>query len=239
MKIISHRGASGYAPENTLAAIKKAIDLGTDGIEIDIQLTKDEKIVVFHDWKLDRTTTGKGYVFESDFNYIRSLDAGSWYSEEFKNEKVPTLEEVLELIPKGIFLNIEIKNISRDKRGMEEKLLEILNKYPEKMEEIVISTFHHKVLKKLEKLAPNLKLAFLTSSDLIDTSKYIKTYIKKCYSYHPEVNLITEEAVKNLKENSILTFVWTVNTEEDLKYLQSINVDGVITNYPDLMRKLI
>ena len=76
MKIFAHRGASGYAPENTLSAIKKAIEMKADGIEIDIQLTKDGKIVVIHDWKVDRTTTGRGFVYELDFDYIRSLDAG-------------------------------------------------------------------------------------------------------------------------------------------------------------------
>ena len=78
MKIFAHRGASGYAPENTLTAIKKAIEMKADGIEIDIQLTKDGKIVVIHDWKVDRTTTGRGFVYELDFDYIRSLDAGQW-----------------------------------------------------------------------------------------------------------------------------------------------------------------
>lgn len=239
MKIIAHRGASGYAPENTLASIKKAIELGADAIEIDIQMTKDGKLVVIHDWKLDRTTSGKGYIFESTFDYIRSLDAGAWYSKDFKDEKVPTLEEVIELVPKDIMLNIEIKDISRGKKGIEEKMLEILKNYPEKMESFVVSSFHHNILKRIYKLSPKLKLALLTSSDLINISNYVSNDEIRCYSYHPEVNLITKEAVNSLKEKNILTFVWTINTKEDFDYLNSINVDGVITNYPDLMRKFI
>ena len=96
MKVFAHRGASGYAPENTIVAIKKAIEMKADGIEIDIQLTKDGKIVVMHDWKVDRTTTGRGYVYELDYDYIKTLDAGQWFSKDFIGEAVPTLEEVLE-----------------------------------------------------------------------------------------------------------------------------------------------
>ena len=113
MKIFAHRGASGYAPENTLSAIKKAIEMKADGIEIDIQLTKDGKIVVIHDWKVDRTTTGRGFVYELDFDYIRSLDAGQWYTKDFIGEVVPTLEEVLDILPKDMILNIEIKDTAR------------------------------------------------------------------------------------------------------------------------------
>ena len=83
MKVFAHRGASGYAPENTLVAIKKAIEMKADGIEIDIQLTKDCKIVVMHDWKVDRTTTGRGYVYELDYEYIKTLDAGQWFTKDF------------------------------------------------------------------------------------------------------------------------------------------------------------
>ncbi|MDK4490420.1 glycerophosphodiester phosphodiesterase, partial [Fusobacterium necrophorum] len=113
MKVFAHRGASGYAPENTLAAIKKAIEQGADGIEIDIQFTKDCKIVVFHDWKINRTSNGKGYVYDLNFEELRALEIGSWYGDEYRKEKIPTLEEILELIPENMMLNIEIKDISR------------------------------------------------------------------------------------------------------------------------------
>ena len=113
MKVFAHRGASGYAPENTIVAIKKAIEMKADGIEIDIQLTKDGKIVVMHDWKVDRTTTGRGYVYELDYDYIKTLDAGQWFSKDFIGETVPTLEEVLDILPKDMMLNIEIKDTAR------------------------------------------------------------------------------------------------------------------------------
>jgi len=220
MKIFAHRGASGYAPENTLAAIKKAIEMKADGIEIDIQLTKDGKIVVIHDWKVDRTTTGRGFVYELDFDYIRSLDAGQWYTKDFIGEVVPTLEEVLDILPNDMMLNIEIKDTAR-------------------IDNIIVSSFHHDKIKRLQELEPKLKLALLTDSEFIEIEKYLSTNGLKSYSYHPEINLISKEDVEILHKNGVKVFVWTVNKEEDLAYLVKLGVDGVITNYPDIMKELL
>ena len=239
MKIFAHRGASGYAPENTLSAIKKAIEMKADGIEIDIQLTKDGKIVVIHDWKVDRTTTGRGFVYELDFGYIRSLDAGQWYTKDFIGEVVPTLEEVLDILPNDMMLNIEIKDTARKHSNIEEKMLEVLKKYPEKFDNIIVSSFHHDKIKRLQELEPKLKLALLTDSEFIEIEKYLSTNGLNSYSYHPEINLISKKDIEILHKNGIKVFVWTVNKEEDLAYLVKLGVDGVITNYPDIMKELL
>ena len=239
MKIFAHRGASGYAPENTLTAIKKAIEMKADGVEIDIQLTKDGKIVVIHDWKVDRTTTGRGFVYELNFGYIRSLDAGQWYTKDFIGEVVPTLEEVLDILPNDMMLNIEIKDIARKHSNIEEKMLEVLKKYPEKFNNIIVSSFHHDKIRKLQELEPKLKLALLTDSEFIEIEKYLSTNGLNSYSYHPEINLISKKDIEILHKNGIKVFVWTVNKEEDLDYLVTLGVDGVITNYPDIMKELL
>ena len=239
MKIFAHRGASGYAPENTLTAIKKAIEMKADGIEIDIQLTKDGKIVVIHDWKVDRTTTGRGFVYELDFGYIRSLDAGQWYTKDFIGEVVPTLEEVLDILPNDMMLNIEIKDTARKHSNIEEKMLEVLKKYPEKFDNIIVSSFHHDKIRRLQELEPKLKLALLTDSEFIEIEKYLSTNGLNSYSYHPEINLISKKDVDILHKKGIKIFVWKVNKEEDLDYLLSMEIDGVITNYPDIMRELL
>ena len=184
MKIFAHRGASGYAPENTLIAIKQAIEMKVDGIEIDIQLTRDGRIV--------RTTTGRGFVYELDFDYIRSLDAGQWYTKDFIGEVVPTLEEVLDILPNDMMLNIEIKDTARKHSNIEEKMLEVLKKYPEKFDNIIVSSFHHDKIKRLQELKPKLKLALLTDSEFIEIEKYLSTNGLKSYSYHPEINLISK-----------------------------------------------
>jgi len=228
MKIFAHRGASGYAPENTLTAIKKAIEMKADG-----------KIVVIHDWKVDRTTTGRGFVYELDFDYIRSLDAGQWYTKDFIGEIVPTLEEVLDILPNDMMLNIEIKDTARKHSNIEEKMLEVLKKYPEKFDNIVVSSFHHDKIRRLQELEPKLKLALLTDSEFIEIEKYLSTNGLKSYSYHPEINLISKKDVEILHENGVKVYVWTVNKEEDLDYLVTLGVDGVITNYPDIMKELL
>ncbi|KYM44467.1 glycerophosphodiester phosphodiesterase [Fusobacterium necrophorum] len=239
MKVFAHRGASGYAPENTLAAIKKAIEQGADGIEIDIQFTKDCKIVVFHDWKINRTSNGKGYVYDLNFEELRALEIGSWYGDEYRKEKIPTLEEILELIPENMMLNIEIKDISRGHRGIEESMLKILKKFPNLKNNIIVSSFHHSIIQRLQELAPEIKLALLTASDLVDIESYFKNNKLDCFSYHPEVNLITSKTVDILHKMGVKVFVWTINTEEDFLYVHSIGVDGIITNYPDIMKKFV
>jgi len=198
MKIFAHKGASGYAPENTLIAIKKAIEMKVEGIEIDIQLTRDGRIVLMHDWKVDRTT-----------------------------------------IPQDMMLNIEIKDTARHHSKIEEKLLEVLKKYPDKFENIIVSSFHHDKIKKLQELEPKLKLALLTNSEFIEIEKYLSTNGVSSYSYHPEINHVSKEDIEKLHAKGVKIFVWTVNKEEDLNYLVKLGVDGVISDYPDLMKELI
>ncbi len=121
MLIIGHRGASGYEPENTLAAFKKAMNMGCHGIELDVQMTKDGELVVIHDHTLDRTTTGTGYVAERELKELQLLDAGSWYGSQFEGNRIPTLDATFEIIPKGTLVNVEIKNELRDQRAIEKK----------------------------------------------------------------------------------------------------------------------
>lgn len=236
MLVIGHRGASAYAPENTLSALKLAVEQGANGVEIDVQLTKDGKLVVIHDWKVDRTTNGKGYIYQLDFDYIRSLDCGSWFSEEFKGERVPTLKEVFEVVPKDVLLNIEIKEIERGRADIEKLVLKEIYE-ADRLESVVISSFHHSIIQSLHKLEPKLKLALLTASEILNLPKYLDDNGLVSYSYHPEINLITKNTVKELEEKGIKTFVWTVNTVIDYQWLDSIGVHGVITNYPDVMLK--
>ena len=192
-----------------------------------------------HDWKVDRTTTGRGYVYELDYDYIKTLDAGQWFTKDFIGETVPTLEEVLDILPKDMMLNIEIKDTARHHTNIEEKMLEVLKKYPDKFENIIVSSFHHDKIKKLQVLEPKLKLALLTDSEFIEIEKYLSNNGLSSYSYHPEINLISKEDVEKLHDKGVKIFVWTVNKEEDLNYLVKLGVDGVITNYPDIMKELL
>jgi glycerophosphoryl diester phosphodiesterase len=142
--VIAHRGASGYAPENTVSAFKKAIMMKADMIEFDVHLTKDGKVVLMHDKTVDRTTDGKGKVKEMTLKELKKLDAGLWFDKKFKGEKIPTLEKVLKKFKGKILFNIEIKS-----EGTEEEIVRLIKKY--KLEkDVMVSSFNHQFLKKIK-----------------------------------------------------------------------------------------
>jgi glycerophosphoryl diester phosphodiesterase len=232
--IIGHRGASGYAPENTMAAIKKAINMSCNGLELDVQLTKDQKVIVHHDWNVDRTTNGKGEIKDLTLDDIRKLDAGKWYSDEFIGEKVPTLEEVLLEVPENLFLNIEIKSKADDNRGIEKEVIELLNKY-NRLENTVLSSFNHLCLERIRKINPEIKIGILFEAYLLDLFDYIKKF--KAYSIHPCNYYVSKELIDKAKDNNMKVFCWTVNDKSRAIELSEMGVDGIITNYPDLLKK--
>lgn len=235
MKIIGHRGASGNAPENTHAAMDLAIKHGCHGIETDLQLTKDGEVVVFHDWSVERTTNGKGKVKDLTLDELLKLDAGSWFSKEFENEKIPTLEELIKFIPKDLLLNLEIKSQILDNRGIEEKLVKILETN-NRIENIVISSFNHKSLERVEKLNPEIKLGLLYEAYFIDPIKAIKSNKLDLYSLHPSYYYIDQELIDNSHRNDLKVYAWTVNDLEAGKKLKDMGVDGLITNFPELFK---
>ena len=235
MKIIAHRGASGLAPENTIAAMKLAIEYGCDGIETDLQLTKDGKVVVFHDWSVDRTTDGKGEIKDLTFEELSKLDNGSWFSDEFKGERIPTLEELLKVVPEDLVLNLELKSQAFDSRGLEEKVMEILNKKNRK-ENIIISSFSHRSLQKIRDLDKEIKIGILFEGYLIGLKEYIGNLNLDIWSVHPGVSHVDKELVEVIHEMDLLGYVWTVNDKETAERLKESGVDGIITNYPNLFK---
>lgn len=151
-KVIAHRGASAYAPENTMTAFEKAIELGAQGLELDVQLSSDGKLVVIHDEKLDRTSNAKGWVKDKTLDELKSLDFGSWFSKAFAGEKIPLLDEVMELISAwdGI-LNIEIKSGVVIYPDIEQKVAAAISKF-NMHDRIIVSSFNHYSLVNLRKI---------------------------------------------------------------------------------------
>ena len=230
MEILAHRGASGTAPENTIAAFKKAMVDGCDGFEFDVQQTKDGKMVIFHDWTLERTSNGNGYVREHTLEELKKLDAGSWFSEEFKEEKIPTLEETLDLIPDHMLINIELKEEYSRERGSEKILVDIIQQYPTK--NIIVSSFSHNLLKNIKSLDPSIKIGILVESTLVNLDKYIENLGFELSAYHPAKSFILQEDVNYLNSKNIDINVWTVNTSKDAKILKEMGITRIITNYP-------
>ncbi len=160
-KVWAHRGASGYYPENTMTSFEGAIKQNADGIELDVHLSKDGYLIVCHDETLNRTTNGKGFIKQFDLYELKQLDAGSWYDKKYKGEKMPLLEEVIDLI-KGtnMDLNIELKAGSIFYPGIEEKVLKMIEKYNIK-EQVIISSFDHYALVKIKSLDSEIKTGIL------------------------------------------------------------------------------
>src|SRR5215470_19925973 len=154
-KVIAHRGGRRWAPENTMAAFRRSLEAGVDGIELDVQRCASGEIVVFHDSDIGRTTNGVGRVADISYAELRRLSAGLWFAPEFRGEYVPLLEEVLDLLNGRLLLNIEIKNAPVEYPGIEEDVLELLQDYPYR-DKIIISSFDHELLLKIHAHSPDL-----------------------------------------------------------------------------------
>ncbi|WP_308423104.1 glycerophosphodiester phosphodiesterase [Paenibacillus marchantiophytorum] len=234
--VIGHRGAAGEAPENTLASFALALEQGADGIELDVHLTKDNEIVVCHDATLDRTTNGAGWIVEKNWEELRSLDAGMWYSEAYIGERVPLLREVFDLVPRGHLINVEVKHAYEGR--MEKALLAFLQASG-RMEDVVISSFDHKVIRRLKVAEPEVKVGLLYTANLIDHAGYAEQIGVDVYSLHPYHHLIGDEDVKAASAANVKTYPYTVNELRDYKQLISFGVSGIITDYPGRLRKLL
>ncbi len=235
--VIAHRGDSKNAPENTLASFKKALEMGVDGIEFDVQLTKDGQLVVIHDERVDRTTDGIGYVKDFTLKELKMLDAGLKFDKKFAGEKIPTLFEVFELVKyKKLILNIEIKSGIVLYPGIEEKLIKMINEYHFE-NRVVISSFNHYSLRDIKKMAPEFKIGLLYQSGLVEPW-HIATRMK-AYSLHPFYFNIIPELVNGCKKNNIKLFPWTVDKKEDMEMIVKESVDAIITNDPQTLINLL
>jgi len=235
--IIAHRGASTHAPENTLPAFKKAIELGAGGIELDVQLSSDGHLVVIHDEKVDRTSNGKGLVKDKTLSELQSLDFGGWFSKEFNGTKIPLFDEVLELFSTwdGL-LNVEIKNGPIFYPGIEKKVAEALE-FHNMTARTIVSSFNHYSLVEIRKLDPSIKTAPLYMEGLYEPWDYAAV-LGAC-AIHPLFYNIIPEIVKGCKMHGIAINPFTVDQPEYIKLVAAAGVDGIITNVPDLALKIV
>lgn len=236
-KNFAHRGFSGKYPENTMLAFEKAIAEGVDGIELDVQLTKDGEVVIIHDETIDRTTNGKGYVVEYTYEELSKFDASYTYTGKMGFNKIPTLREYFELVKDlDIVTNIELKTGINEYLGIEEKVWDMIKEFG-LQDRIIISSFNHFSVMRMKKLAPEMKYGFLSEDWIIDAGKYTHSHGVQCY--HPRFNNLIPEVIDELKSYGLEINTWTVNKEEDMRYLISHGIDAIIGNYPDLAKKII
>jgi glycerophosphoryl diester phosphodiesterase len=234
--VIGHRGAAGEAPENTLASFELALDQGAEGIELDVHITKDGEIVVCHDHTLDRTTNGSGLICEQTMEEMGRLDAGAWFSDSFRGERVPLLREVFDLVPAGILINVEVKHAYEGL--MEQALLSFLRE-SDRMDDVVISSFDHKCIRRMKQAEPAVKVGLLYAANLIDHAAYAQQMGIDVFSLHPHYHSIGKEDVDGAGAAELAVYPYTVNHVEDYKRMIAYGVTGIITDYPGRLRKLL
>ncbi|OWZ83942.1 glycerophosphodiester phosphodiesterase family protein [Natranaerobius trueperi] len=231
---IAHRGAISLAPENTLAAFSRALDVGADGFELDVQLTKDGVPVVIHDETVNRTTNATGYIKDFSFHDLANLDAGSWFSNEFKYETIPSLKNVLETFcNESIIINIELKNDVFSYLGIEKKVVDLVEKF-DILDKVIISSFNYCSLFYTKKINPHVKLGLLydqnTKNNLFNKNFNFDTL-------HINKNSIkSEDENFNATKNKIIA--WTVNSKTNMKELTNYDIYGIITDYPEILSQL-
>lgn len=235
--IWAHRGASGVMPENTLAAFQKAIELGADGIELDIQLTRDGTIVVCHDETIDRTSNGTGFVKDYTLQQLRQFNFNKTHP-EVEHADIPTMEEVFQLIePTNLTINIELKTGVFDYKGMEEQICSMTHRFG--MEDRVIySSFNHYSIKRIQQIDPEAHTAFLYSDGAINIPEYGSN--NGIEALHPWfVNLRYPNFMEKCRQRNLDVNVWTVDSEEYARMCAEAGVHAIITNYPDYIRSVL
>ena len=234
MRVFAHRGYSGRYPENTMEAFRGAYEAGADGIELDVQLSKDGEIVIIHDETLDRTTTGKGYVKDHTFSELKQLDASG---KRLSGLRIPGFEEYCKWVKDtSLITNVELKTSIVYYEEIEEKTAEMIKAFHLE-DRVIFSSFNHLSIVKMKQLLPGCLVGALVEHDDLQNAGYYCSRYGFEY-YHPDGSLFTRENAENCREHGIGVNVWTVN---DLKMYENMvewGVGGVITNYPKYLAEL-
>lgn len=233
----AHRGASGYAPENTLPAFKMAVDMEADGVELDVQLSKDGVLVVCHDETIDRTSSGKGCIRDYTIKELKQFDFcnGNW---RYEGTEIPTLEEVFNLLKDtGLTINIELKTGEIFYEDIEKKVVELVHKCGWE-DRVIYSSFNHYTIKKIKELDANAKVGFLYADGILNMPEYGRD--NGVTALHPALyNLQFPDYMKKCKEYGLEVNVWTVNKNKDIKMCLELGVNAIIGNYPDKIREVM
>lgn len=220
---IGHRGAKGHEPENTLPSFQKALDFNVDGIELDVHVCKTGELIVIHDFTVDRTTNGSGAVSELSLSEIKALRIND-------EIEVPTLEEVLDLVGKKCFINIELKG-----RHTAKPVSDLIEKYilekEYSYEDFIVSSFQREELEMMFTINPNIHLGILTQASVNQALEWASTFSAK--AIHPHFSLLTEENVKKAQDEAFKVYTWTINETQDIERIKTYNVNGIITDFPE------
>ncbi|MEK7728773.1 MAG: glycerophosphodiester phosphodiesterase family protein [candidate division KSB1 bacterium] len=235
----AHRGARAHAPENTLAAFEQALAHGADGLELDIRVCQTGEWIVMHDATLKRTTNGRGYVRRTPLEKIRRLDAGKYFDERFRGERVPTLAEVLKLTHERCLLNIEIKALPTLPERYLDELIELLQRQ-HAARRCIISSFNPLVLRRFERLASRIPTGLLLTAGLSRQSpKRLLQKFTNVTAIHMHTKVMKPKMFEAIKALGLYVMVWGADTPAQMREMIALGVDGIITDEPLELSKIL
>lgn len=234
--LLAHRGFSGEYPENSPLAFRMAVEkTAVDGFESDVHITKDGKLVVFHDATLERTSNGSGYIRDHTYEELLSLDIGGWKSPAFAGERIWTLEQLLDFCGEtGMLLNLELKNYEVFYEDLEQRVIDAVSE--RKMQDrVFVSSFNHISMQRFKTLCPEIETGLLYDKPLLDMERYLSG--SNADNVHPRYMLLQyqPELMELFHSRGMKVNTWTVNTEEDVRDMLNRGVDGIISNHPDML----
>jgi glycerophosphoryl diester phosphodiesterase len=229
-KNYAHRGFCALYPENTMLAFQKAVEAGCDGIELDVHLTADNRIVIIHDEDVGRTTNGKGFVKDLPFDRIKELDAG-------QGQTIPSLDEYFDFVQNlDITTNIELKNLIFPYQGLEERVIRLIRE--RRLEDrVIFSSFNHQSVYLCKSTAPEIKCGLLYDCKLINCGAYARDY--GIEYLHPNFPNLTAESIREIHQAKVMVNVWGVNSRTEMEHTVSMEADGIITNDPALLHLVL
>ena len=230
--VTAHRGASGLAPENTIAAMLKAIEYESDFSELDVQETKDGQLILLHDDDLQRTTNDSGPIWEKTYADLQGVDAGSWMSPEFAGEPIPLFSSVIDTVKGKMKLNIEIK-INNHQQDLERRVVNLIEE-KDFADQCIVTSFNRPTVEKVKELNPNLKVGLIFSKWPVGD-----IYNNNWSLLSVNAKLVDREFVEKAHQAGKEVHVWTVNEPEDMKRMMDYGVDNIITNRPDVLQDVL
>jgi len=235
--VVAHRGDPLVKPQNTRSSFLSAMQYDIDMIETDINMTKDGRLVIIHDQKVDNTSNGKGRVIDFTLSELLELDFGSWMGEAFRGEKIMTFEEFIELTRDKVgALNIEVKSGRIKYQGIEQKLVDTLKKY-DMLDRALISSFDHPLLKRVKEIEPRLMTGVLYSGGLIDP--LFPAILAGANAINPEFQWVNAEMIDAAFFRGLFVNVWTVDDENDMRDMVNLKVSSIISNFPGRLASVV
>lgn len=235
--VLGHRGASGYAPENTMKSFKLALDMEADGVELDVQMTYDGKLVVIHDELIDRTSNGKGWVKDHTLEELKEFNFNN-HMEGYGFCEIPTLDEVLELFRgTGKMINIEIKSNIINYPGITKAVIDMVREH-DMQDHVIYSSFNHQTCLEVEEYDPDAYVGFLYEDGFLNVPEYVRQ--NHGDALHPALYFLLDPLyMPRARKNGLEVNVWTINEEYQMELGCKLGITTIITNYPDKALKIV